>query len=72
MIGYLSLTLLALHASATPLSAHKQDNSLAITSLEKNVTSTSGTGNVAAAGNLAPFGNIGIGEHSAPKIAICR
>lgn len=32
-----------------------------ITSLEKNATSTVGSGNVAAAGNLTPFGDIGVG-----------
>ena len=32
-----------------------------ITSLEKNGTSTAGSGNVAAGGNLAPFGTIGVG-----------
>ena len=57
----LSLILLAFHAAATPLTAHARDNSVAITSLEKNVTSTSGIGNVAAAGKLAPFNDIGIG-----------
>ena len=57
----LSLILLAFHAAATPSTAHARDNSVAITSLEKNVTSNSGTGNVAAAGKLAPFNDIGIG-----------
>lgn len=48
-------------AFATP-SVRAREDTLAITSLEKNVTATSGTGNVAAAGQLSPFGSIGIGN----------
>jgi hypothetical protein len=61
MFHPLALILLALHAAATPSTTHTRDKSLAITNLEKNVTSTNGTGNVAAAGRLAPFNDIGIG-----------
>ena len=46
--------------SATP-HQHRRAGGVEITSLEKNVTSTSGSGNVAAAGNLTPFGDIGVG-----------
>ncbi|KAH5324036.1 hypothetical protein HBI23_230930 [Parastagonospora nodorum] len=58
---YLSWSVLALAASATPLAAHKRDNTVAVTSLEKHVNATSGSGNVAAAGRLSPFGDIGTG-----------
>jgi hypothetical protein len=47
-------------ASATP-HQHRRANGVDITSLTKNVTSTSGSGNVAAAGSLTPFGDIGVG-----------
>jgi len=48
--------------SAAP-SVHVRDNTLAIISLGKNGTATRGTANVAAAGDLSPFGSIGIGKH---------
>jgi len=64
MMHYLSWSVFALAASATPLAAHKRDNTVAITSLEKHVNATSGSGNVAAAGRLSPFGDIGTGECS--------
>ncbi|CAN9430222.1 unnamed protein product [Alternaria alternata] len=47
-------------ASATP-NQQRRANDVDITSLDKNVTSTSGVGNVAAAGSLTPFGDIGVG-----------
>jgi hypothetical protein len=48
-------------AFASP-TVHTLENGVAITSLEKNGTSTNGSGNVAAAGTLSPFGDIGIGK----------
>jgi hypothetical protein len=64
MFGLLFVPLLATQALAfaTPRVVAR-DNSVTITSLEKNVTSTSGSGNVAATGSLAPFGDIGIGKY---------
>ena len=47
-------------ASAMP-QHHARASGVEVTSLEKNGTSTSGSGNVAAAGNLTPFGDIGVG-----------
>ncbi|CAN9406627.1 unnamed protein product [Alternaria alternata] len=47
-------------ASAMP-NQQRRANDVDITSLDKNVTSTSGVGNVAAAGSLSPFGDIGVG-----------
>ncbi|KAG9190339.1 hypothetical protein G6011_08427 [Alternaria panax] len=47
-------------ASATPHQNRGADG-VDITDLNKNVTSTSGFGNVAAAGRLTPFGDIGVG-----------
>ncbi|CAN9438260.1 unnamed protein product [Alternaria alternata] len=47
-------------ASAMP-NQQRRANDVDITSLDKNVTSTSGVGNVAAAGSLTPFGDIGVG-----------
>lgn len=62
MFGRTTISFLALQmlAAATPTKQRK-DGGVQITSLDKNVTSTSGTGNVAAAGTLAPFGEIGVG-----------
>jgi hypothetical protein len=47
-------------ASATP-QQHRRVGGVDITNLNSNVTSTSGSGNVAAAGSLTPFGDIGVG-----------
>jgi hypothetical protein len=47
-------------ASATP-HQHRRANGVDVTDLNKNVSSTSGSGNVAAAGGLTPFGDIGVG-----------
>ncbi|KAH7067176.1 hypothetical protein FB567DRAFT_258056 [Paraphoma chrysanthemicola] len=55
---FLSLTV---YAAAARIQHSERESTVAITSLEKNVTTTSGSGNVAAAGSLAPFGDIGIG-----------
>lgn len=71
MIHYLSWSVVALVASATPLAAHKRENTVAITSLEKHVNATSGSGNVAAAGRLSPFGEIGTGEGSTTEALRC-
>ncbi|RMZ67933.1 hypothetical protein GMOD_00004014 [Pyrenophora seminiperda CCB06] len=62
MHGHITLAFLALHmlAAATP-TKQRRDDGVNITNLGKNVTLTSGTGNVAAAGTLAPFGKIGVG-----------
>lgn len=57
VLPFLAMQMLA---SATP-HQHRRANGVEITSLTKNVTSTSGIGNVAAAGNLSPFGDIGVG-----------
>jgi hypothetical protein len=57
VLPFLAMQMLA---SATP-HQHRRANGVEITSLTKNVTSTSGSGNVAAAGNLTPFGDIGVG-----------
>jgi hypothetical protein len=64
MLTHLLLAFLSLQAlaAANPFTARQRDNSVAITSLEKGVNSTSGYGNVAAAGNLSPFGDIGVGK----------
>ncbi|KAK1638656.1 hypothetical protein BDP81DRAFT_459341 [Colletotrichum phormii] len=52
-------------ASAGSLMAPRQDNetkaAVDITALNKNVSATSGSGAVSAAGTLAPFGGIGVG-----------
>ncbi|CAN9417037.1 unnamed protein product [Alternaria sp. RS040] len=56
-VSFLAIQMLA---SATP-NQQRRANDVDITSLEKNVTSTSGVGNVAAAGSLTPFGDIGVG-----------
>jgi hypothetical protein len=66
MFSHLLLSFSLLHAlaSASPFAASEPDNSIAFTSLEKNMNSTSGSGNVAAAGKLTPFGDIGIGRLS--------
>ena len=62
MLAYILISYFVLNALAfaTPITVAR-GSGVAITSLEKNVTSTSGSGNVAAAGNLTPFGDIGIG-----------
>jgi len=62
MFGHITISFLALQtlAAATP-TKQQENNGVKITSLDKNVTSTSGTGNVAAAGTIEPFGNIGVG-----------
>ncbi|KAL1793891.1 hypothetical protein ACET3X_007312 [Alternaria dauci] len=57
VVSFLAMHMLAL---ATP-HQNRRANDVDITALDKNVTSTSGAGNVAAAGNLTPFGDIGIG-----------
>jgi hypothetical protein len=57
----LSLLALSTLACANPV-FNARDRGVAITSLEKNVTSSSGSGNVAASGHLTPFGDIGIGR----------
>jgi hypothetical protein len=57
-------------AFATPRVVAR-DSSVVVTSLEKNVTSTSGSGNVAAAGNLTPFGDVGIGTYSTCVLCAC-
>ncbi|KAF7673299.1 hypothetical protein GT037_008622 [Alternaria burnsii] len=56
-VSFLAIQMLA---SAAP-NQQRRANDVDITSLEKNVTSTSGVGNVAAAGSLTPFGDIGVG-----------
>lgn len=62
-----TLTLLAVAglASAGSLLTPRQDNetkpAVEITALNKNVSATSGSGAVSAAGTLAPFGGIGVG-----------
>ncbi|CAN9428402.1 hypothetical protein CC77DRAFT_1023625 [Alternaria alternata] len=56
-VSFLAMQMLA---SATP-NQQRRANDVDITSLDKNVTSTSGVGNVAAAGSLTPFGDIGVG-----------
>ncbi|KAB2103853.1 hypothetical protein AG0111_0g7481 [Alternaria gaisen] len=56
-VSFLAMQMLA---SATP-NQQRRANDVEITSLDKNVTSTSGVGNVAAAGSLTPFGDIGVG-----------
>jgi hypothetical protein len=63
MFGLLMVPFLVTQALAfaTPRVVAR-DNSVTIASLEKNLTSTSGSGNVAATGSLTPFGNIGIGK----------
>ena len=57
ILPFLDLQMLA---SAMP-QQHPRASGVEITSLVKNGTSTDGSGNVAAAGNLTPFGDIGIG-----------
>jgi hypothetical protein len=59
----------ALALATSPVVA--RSNSIAVTSLEKNVTTTSGSGNVAVAGSLAPFGNIGIGKYPIFFLSAC-
>jgi hypothetical protein len=56
-VSFLAMQMLA---SAMP-NQQRRANDVDITSLDKNVTSTSGVGNVAAAGSLSPFGDIGVG-----------
>ncbi|CAN9429422.1 hypothetical protein AA0113_g5030 [Alternaria arborescens] len=56
-VSFLAMQMLA---SAMP-NQQRRANDVDITSLDKNVTSTSGVGNVAAAGSLTPFGDIGVG-----------
>jgi hypothetical protein len=56
-VSFLAMQMLA---SATP-NQQRRANDVDITSLDQNVTSTSGVGNVAAAGSLTPFGDIGVG-----------
>ncbi|CAA9963271.1 hypothetical protein PTMSG1_06639 [Pyrenophora teres f. maculata] len=60
MLGQITLSFLALQmlAAATP-TTQRRDDGVIVTNLGKNVTSTTGTGNVAASGNLASFGKIG-------------
>ncbi|KAL5120622.1 hypothetical protein ACEQ8H_001370 [Pleosporales sp. CAS-2024a] len=55
--------LLTLHVlvGATPHPVDKRNQRITFTSVGKTENSTVGAGNVAAAGNLIPFGNIGIG-----------
>ncbi|CAG5184818.1 uncharacterized protein ALTATR162_LOCUS11097 [Alternaria atra] len=62
MFTKLALPFLAMQmlASATP-HQHRRADGVDITNLNSNVTSTSGSGNVAAAGSLTPFGDIGVG-----------
>ncbi|KAI2488198.1 hypothetical protein Ptr902_02331 [Pyrenophora tritici-repentis] len=62
MLGHITISFLALQmlVAATPTTQGGNDG-VQITNLDKNATSTSGTGSVAAAGNLAPFGTIGVG-----------
>ncbi|CAE7187838.1 hypothetical protein CFE70_006696 [Pyrenophora teres f. teres 0-1] len=62
MLGQITLSFLALQmlAAATP-TTQRRDDGVIVTNLGKNVTSTTGTGNVAASGNLASFGKIGVG-----------
>jgi hypothetical protein len=63
MFTHIVIPFLALQALAfASPTVYALDNGVAITSLEKNGTSTSGSGNVAAAGSLTPFGDIGIGN----------
>jgi hypothetical protein len=59
----------ALALATSPVVA--RSNSIPVTSLEKNVTTTSGSGNVAVAGSLAPFGNIGIGKYPIFFLSAC-
>lgn len=52
-------------ASLTSASPHQQrqtSSGVVITDLNQNVTTTGGSGNVAAAGTLSPFGGIGVGR----------
>jgi hypothetical protein len=65
MFGQILFSFIALQtlACANPI-VNTRDSSVAITSLEKSENSTSGLGNVAAAGHLMPFGEIGIGKFS--------
>ncbi|KXH41795.1 hypothetical protein CNYM01_08676 [Colletotrichum nymphaeae SA-01] len=61
----LALLAVAGLASAGSLLAPRQDNetkpAVDITALSKNVSATTGSGAVSAAGTLAPFGGIGVG-----------
>ncbi|KAF2131853.1 hypothetical protein P153DRAFT_415141 [Dothidotthia symphoricarpi CBS 119687] len=52
---------LASVSSAYMLPKRQTSDGIAITDFNKNATSTSGIGNVAAAGTLAPFGEVGVG-----------
>ncbi|KAF9692012.1 hypothetical protein EKO04_010121 [Ascochyta lentis] len=62
MFTTLFIPFLAMQVLASATShQHPRANNVEITSLSKNITSTSGTGNVAAAGSLTPFGGIGVG-----------
>ncbi|KZM27257.1 uncharacterized protein EKO05_0001828 [Ascochyta rabiei] len=63
MVSQLILALTALQtlASATPSNHRQRSSGLAITSLAQTGNATNGTGNVAAAGTLPPFGDIGLG-----------
>ncbi|EOA86978.1 hypothetical protein ACJQWK_08791 [Exserohilum turcicum] len=62
MLGRILVPFLAMQVlvSATPQQGRSASD-VKITSLEQNGTSTQGIGNVAAAGNLTPFGGIGVG-----------
>jgi hypothetical protein len=63
MLSQFLVPFLALQALAfVSPTVHARDNGVAVTSLEKNGTAISGSGNVAAAGSLSPFGDIGIGK----------
>ncbi|KAL0939679.1 uncharacterized protein CTRU02_206289 [Colletotrichum truncatum] len=64
MVSSAAFLLFAGLASAGILAPRQQQNETAavdITALNKNVTATSGSGAVSAAGTLSPFGGIGVG-----------
>jgi hypothetical protein len=64
VMSFLNLILLAL-AAALPTTAgtllEARQNPVDIVQLNKNVSGTSGSGDVSAAGNLSPFGKLGVG-----------
>ncbi|KAH7349196.1 hypothetical protein BKA66DRAFT_293482 [Pyrenochaeta sp. MPI-SDFR-AT-0127] len=57
----LSVLALGSISTATPFQTRQTDAGVGITNLSQNVNSTGGSGNVAAAGSLSPFGGIGVG-----------
>ncbi|CZT14405.1 uncharacterized protein RCC_00382 [Ramularia collo-cygni] len=59
--AFVTLLALTYYATASHLHPRQSSGGVDINNLSKNVNGTSGTGDVSASGNLAPFGGIGVG-----------